>query len=165
LGPAVEFTTAEPNADVSVAISAEPDGDDPEAPPTYTIDVVEGGKSEESYSGVTLGGIADALKGSSRVKVETKVDVDQLAADLQTLPTGSFAIEPAPANPVAVPARAFSGSESARTGISGLTIADDVTMVMVPDLVNAARKGDGEADLGVWKSVQLALINHCEGQA
>ena len=165
LGPAVEFTTAEPNADVTVAIAAEPDGDDPDAPPTYTVDVVEGGKAEESYSGVTLGGIADALKGSTRVKVETKVDVDQLTADLQTLPTGAFAIEPAPANPVPVPARAFAGSESARTGISGLTIADDVTMVMVPDLINAARKEDGDIDLGVWKSVQLALINHCEGQA
>jgi hypothetical protein len=66
---------------------------------------------------------------------------------------------------VAVPGRAFAGSESARTGISGLTIADDVTMVMVPDLVTAATKDDGTIDLGMWKSVQLALINHCEGQA
>ena len=165
LGPAVEFTTAEPNADVTVAIQAEPEGDDPEAPPTYKIDVVENGKAEETYTGVTLGGIGDALKGSTRVKVDTKVDVDQLTADLQTMPTGAFAIEPAPAKPFSVPARAFSGSESARTGISGLTIADDVTMVMVPDLITAATKDDGSIDLGIWKSVQLALINHCEGQA
>jgi phage tail sheath protein FI len=165
LGPAVEFTTAEANADVTLAIVAEPDGDDPDAPPTYTVEVVEDGTAEESYTGVTLGSIDKDLKGSTRVKVETKVDLGQLAADLQTLPTGAFAIEPAPPKPAPVPARAFSGSESARTGISGLTIADEVTMVMVPDLINAATKPDGSIDLGVWKSVQLALINHCEGQA
>ena len=38
-------------------------------------------------------------------------------------------------------------------------------MVMVPDLITAATKDDGTVDLGLWKSVQLALINHCEGQA
>ena len=38
-------------------------------------------------------------------------------------------------------------------------------MVIVPDLVTAATKEDGTIDLGLWKSVQLALINHCEGQA
>jgi hypothetical protein len=99
------------------------------------------------------------------VKVATKIDVDQLAADLRTIPTGTFAIVPAPATPVAVPSRAFAGSETARTGISGLTIAEDVTMVIVPDLVTAATKDDGTIDLNLWKSVQLALINHCEGQA
>ena len=168
LGPALEFTTAEPNADVSVAVTPEPPaadaGDD--SPPTYRVDVVEGNETVESYPGVTLGGAADAINATStRVKVATKIDVDQLAEDLRTIPTGTFAIVPAPATPVAVPSRAFAGSETARTGISGLTIAEDVTMVIVPDLVTAATKDDGTVDLNLWKSVQLALINHCEGQA
>ena len=166
LGTAIEITTAEPNADITVSVTAEPvpeDADD-DAAPTYSIDVSEGGKTVESYTNVTLGGISGDLGASTKVKVETKVDVDQLAADLRTIPTGSFAIEPAAPLPVAVPGRAFSGSESARTGISGLSIADDVTMVMVPDLVTAATKEDGTIDLNLWKSVQLALINHCEGQ-
>ena len=164
LGPAVEFTTVEPNADVTVDITPEAEGDD-DAVPTFQVVVTEG-DDQETFSGVTLGGIADAINGTStKVKVETKIDVDQLAADLQTLPTGSFAIEPAPPIPVAVPGRAFTGSESSRTGINGLSIADEVTMVLVPDLVTAARQEDGSIDLGLWKSVQLALINHCEGQA
>ena len=168
LGPALEFTTVEPNADVSVSVTPEPPaadaGDD--TPPTYRVDVVEGRETVESFPGVTLGGAADTInKTSTRVKVETKIDVDQLAADLRTIPTGTHSIVPAPATPVAVPGRAFAGSESARTGISGLTIAEDVTMVIVPDLVTAATKEDGTIDLGLWKSVQLALINHCEGQA
>ncbi len=168
LGPAVEFTTVEPNADVTVTVTPEPaaDGADDDAAPTFEVTISDGHDEPEVFSGVTLGGIDKAINGTStKVKVETKIDVDQLAADLQTIPTGSFAIEPAEPTPVAVPGRAFAGSESARTGISGLTIADDVTMVMVPDLVTAATKDDGSIDLGMWKTVQLALINHCEGQA
>jgi phage tail sheath protein FI len=168
LGPAVEFTTigAQPDVVVSVAPEAPDDDADDDAPPTFEI-VIEGGDGDpEHYEGVTLGGLSDAVNGTStKVKVETKIDVDQLAADLQTIPTGSFPIAPAAPTPVPVPGRAFSGSESARTGINGLTIADDVTMVMVPDLITAARQEDGSVDLGMWKSVQLALINHCEGQA
>jgi phage tail sheath protein FI len=168
LGPAVEFSTLEPNADVTVTVVPEPpaDGAADDAPPTFEVLVAEGADEPEVYTGVTLGGISDSINGTStKVKVETKIDVDQLASDLQTIPTGSFDIEPAEPTPVAVPGRAFNGSESARTGISGLTIADDVTMVMVPDLVTAATQDDGSVDLGMWKSVQLALINHCEGQA
>lgn len=168
LGPALEFTTVEPNAPISVGVVAEPvpDDADDDTEPTYRIDVLEKGKVVESFEGVTLGSAAETVNATStKVKVETKIDVDQLTADLRTIPTGQFAIEPAPPTPVQVPGRAFSGSESARTGINGLTIADDVTMVMVPDLITAATKEDGSIDLNLWKSVQLALINHCEGQA
>lgn len=167
LGTALEITTAEPNADITVSVSAEPDAEDADddAAPTYSVDINEDGETVESYTGVTLGTIAGDLGGSTKVKVESKVDADQLAADLRTIPTGSFAIEPAAPTPVAVPGRAFSGSEASRTGINGLSIADDVTMVMVPDLITAARQEDGTVDLNLWKSVQLALINHCEGQA
>jgi len=35
-------------------------------------------------------------------------------------------------------------------------------MVVVPDLVTAATKEDGSIDLNLWKSVQSALISHCE---
>ncbi len=168
LGPALEVTTVEPNADITVAVTPEAAGDDAgdDDPPTFRLDVIEGGKTVESFEGVTL---ADAEKtvnaGSTKVKVATKIDVKGLAAALQTVPAGSYAIEPAPPTPVAVSGRAFAGSETARIGINGLVIADDVTMVMVPDLVTAARKDDGSVDLNLWKSVQLALINHCEGQA
>ncbi len=172
LGPAVEFTTVEPNADVSVAITPEPpaeDGDE-EGPPQFRVDVVENGKPVESFPGVTLAAgkrnVETVVNAeSSRVKVATKIDTKKLAEDLASIPAGTYPIEPAPATPVAVPGRAFAGSESARTGINGLVIADDVTMVMVPDLVTAARQDDGSVDLNLWKTVQLALINHCEAQS
>lgn len=169
LGPAVEFTTVEPNAPIAINVTPEaPAGED--APPTFRVDVVEGGKVAESFPNVTLvkgdRNVETVVnKESTKVKVATKIDVDALSADLASLQAGTFAIEPAPATPIAVPGRAFTGSETERTGINGLVIADEVTMVMVPDLVTAATKEDGTIDLNMWKSVQLALINHCEGQA
>src|SRR3954468_19494142 len=41
LGPAVEFTTVEPNADITVTVTPEPPGDDAgdDAPPTFRADV------------------------------------------------------------------------------------------------------------------------------
>ncbi len=167
LGPAVEVTTNEPNADISVSITPEPPAKE-DGPPTFRLDVIEGGEAVESFPGLTLkpgDRNVDKVvnKESAKVKVATKVDAGKLADDLSSLPAGTFAVEPAPPTPVAVPGRAFSGSETARTGINGLVIANEVTMVMVPDLVTAATGDDGTVDLGLWKTVQLALINHCEG--
>lgn len=171
-GPAIEVTTVEPNAPISIAVSSEeadPDAAD-DAPPTFKIDVVEGGKVVETYENLTLTAgprnVETVVNAeSTKVKVATKVNVDQLATDLASIPAGVYTIEPAPASPAPVSGRAFTGSETARTGINGLVIAEDVTMVIVPDLVTAATKADGSVDLNLWKSVQLALINHCEGQA
>ena len=174
LGPAVEITTVEPGADIAVTVTPEPPAEETEdgAAPTFRVDVTENGKPEpvESFSGLTLTkgdrNIETVVnKESAKVKVATKIDVSNLEAELASLPAGSYAIEPAPANPVAVPGKAFAGSETSRQGINGLVIAEDVTMVMVPDLVTAATKDDGTVDLAMWKAVQLALINHCEGQA
>ena len=174
LGPALEVTTVEANADLTVTVTPEPpaDGDEDGGAPTFRIDVTEAGSSEpvESFPGLTLTpgdtNVEKVVnKDSTKVKVATKIDVSALEAELANLPAGSYAIEPAPPNPVAVPGRAFAGSETARNGINGLVIADDVTMVMVPDLVTAATKEDGSVDLNMWKTVQLALINHCEAQA
>jgi len=66
---------------------------------------------------------------------------------------------------VPVSGRKFAGSETARSGINGLAIAEDVTIVAVPDLLTAATKPDGSVDLGLWKAVQTSLIAHCEQHA
>ncbi len=172
LGPALEVTTVEPNAPISLAVTPEDTPADAaeDAAPTFKIDIVEGGKVVESFPNLTLGAgprQAETIVNaeSTKVKVATKIDTAKLVNDLASIPAGVYSIEPAPATPTPVTGRAFSGSESARTGISGLVIADDVTMVIVPDLVTAATKEDGSVDLNMWKSVQLAVINHCEGQA
>src|SRR5262245_41508667 len=56
LGPALEVTTVEPNADLTVTVTPEPPADGEEGTPTFRIDVTEGGASEpvESFPGLTL---------------------------------------------------------------------------------------------------------------
>ena len=169
LGMPIEVTTVEPNADITISISPEESADD-DAPASFTVTVVEDDKPVEQFPNVTL------IKGdrnveavlnaeSQKVKVATKVDLaDDIDATIAALQPGNFPVRPAEPIPVEVKGKSFAGSETDRTGINGLVIADDVTMVMVPDLVTAARQEDGSIDLNMWKSVQTALINHCELQ-
>ena len=172
MGELIEVTTVEPNADVTLTIDSEDEPEGEDEAPTFTVTVVEADEPVESFPGLSL------LKGdrnietvinaeSTRVKVAQKVELDPALIDLAAaaLKPGNFPVAPADPISVPVPGKAFTGSETARTGINGLVIADDVTMVLVPDLVNAARQEDGSVDLKMWKSVQTALINHCEGQA
>ena len=54
----------------------------------------------------------------------------------------------------------FTGNVADRSGMEGLQIAEDVTMVCCPDLMSAYQAGAIDRE-GV-KTVQLAMINHCE---
>ncbi|MGY2896271.1 phage tail sheath family protein [Deinococcus sp. UYEF24] len=54
----------------------------------------------------------------------------------------------------------FVGSVHDRTGIEGMEVAEDVSMICAPDLMSAYQNGLIDAD-GV-KSVQRAMIDHCE---
>ncbi|MCD0158867.1 phage tail sheath subtilisin-like domain-containing protein [Deinococcus sp. 6GRE01] len=57
----------------------------------------------------------------------------------------------------------FVGSVDSRSGIESLEIAEEVSMIAVPDLMSAYQAGMIGAD-GV-KAVQRALIDHCERNA
>ncbi|MTE17747.1 phage tail sheath family protein [Streptomyces sp. TRM43335] len=54
----------------------------------------------------------------------------------------------------------YVGDAAARTGFGGLETIDEITMVAVPDLMSAHQRGDIDAE-GV-RTVQLAVISHCE---
>ena len=166
LGQPLEVTSVGPADGLSVAVEPGSPVDDGE-PPKFNLVVGEGGKEVERFNDVSLADVAAAVNGTStRIKVEAKIDLGSIAdKSLAGLKAGLFPVIPAPAVPVEVKPKHFAGSESERTGINGLVIADEVTMVMVPDLITAASKDDGSIDLGMWKAVQTALITHCEGQA
>lgn len=172
LGSPIEISTVEPNANISVDITPEPSSsDDDDAAPTFTLTVAEGGDDVESFGGLTLTpsdrNVETIVNAeSAKVKVATVGDVSDIDVALAAMQAGSYSIEPATPDPITVKGGAFTGSEVDRTGINGLVIADDVTMVIVPDLATAARdSATGDIDLGMWKAVQTALISHCEGQA
>lgn len=67
---------------------------------------------------------------------------------------------PAPMVPARVDATSFVGSAAERSGVEGLEIAEDVTMICAPDLMSAYQSGAITKE-GV-KAVQLAMIAHAE---
>jgi phage tail sheath protein FI len=54
----------------------------------------------------------------------------------------------------------FRGDVSERTGVEGLEVLDDVTMLVVPDLMSKPPGAD--LNLDMVKAVQTAMIAHCE---
>jgi phage tail sheath protein FI len=171
LGAPLTITSVEPDADIEVVVEPDEDADSgDDGPRPFKLSVVEDGKVVESFSGLGLGGDNDAAKvvngESTRIKVAVELDKDvDLSQLIDVMKPGTYPLEKAAPTPVPVTGKQFAGSESARTGINGLAIADDVTIVAVPDLVTACTKEDGSIDLGLWKAVQTSLITHCEQQA
>ncbi len=169
LGSPLLLESVEPDAELAAAVRGQEVADDADEsePAPFTIDIVVGGDVVESFPDLTIGGPRDAatVVNASSTKVKIKIALDEgtdLSSQLELLRPGLYDLAKAAPRPVAVSGRKFAGSESARTGINGLAIADDVTMIVVPDLITAATKEDGQLDLGLWKAVQTALIAHCE---
>ena len=167
VGTSIELTSIGPADGLEVVVESAGEAEDETMPPPVNIVVLDGGKVVERFDGVSLPDVEAVVnQGSTKVQVALKVDLAGLAdATMAALRTGVYPVVAAPPVPVEVKTKNFAGSETERTGINGLVIADEVTMVMVPDLVTAARQPDGSIDLNMWKAVQTALINHCEGQA
>ena len=168
LGTPLQIQSVDPDANITVAVSTDDPGDSTdEGPASFTLTVLLDGEPVEQYPQLTFGGDRDVKtvvnKTSTKVKVELTLDKGaDIKSQLELIKPGQYKLEKAPPKPVAVTPRKFAGSESARAGINGLAIADDVTMVVVPDLITAATKEDGSVDLNMWKAVQTAMISHCE---
>ena len=151
LGSPLQIESIEPDADITVQVASDEVGDD--GPPSFTVTIVEGGQAVESFPGLTLSpGDTNAATVINKTSTKIKVTLDlakdaDLASQLELMKTGSFPLEKAAPKPVPVTGRKFAGSESARRGINGLAVAEDVTIVVVPDLVTAATGPDGTVDL------------------
>jgi phage tail sheath protein FI len=162
LGQPVSITSVEPDAEITVVVSAdEVKGDGPRP---FSVQVVEGGEVVESFPGRTLDDVASIKSEKVQVKVDLAKGVD-LKTLIDVMKPGSYPLEKAAPTPTPVSGASFAGSESARTGINGLAIAEEVTMVLVPDLITACTNAAGEVDLGLWKAVQTTLLSHCEKSA
>jgi len=162
--PALELT-ATVDDDVEVIIQPGVAGAEGGEAPTFDLTVLHNGREEELFTGLTLTKgprFAEAVVAEQSRLIGLKVKTAEKAAVPMV---GSYQIERAATAPVEVRPSDFEGAESARRGIRGLVIADEVTMIAVPDLITAARKADGTVDLDTWKSVQTSLITHCQGQA
>ena len=168
LGLPIRVESLEPDANITLEITTDDADPDAEGPASFTMTVLDADEPVETFTGLDLSsgptGVATAVNGTStKIKIEVLLDdATDLGAQLELIRPGVYDLEKAAPVPVPVTGRKFAGSESARAGINGLAVADDVTIVIVPDLVTAATQEDGTVDLGLWKAVQTALISHCE---
>jgi len=153
---------AEPTQDIEVEVLP-PTGD---APPegTFSLRIKVGSGDPELFENVNLGkrgkGVVDAVAQASKlVTVVEETATGSLAERSPEVGTYLIRAQQTAIQPKLKPAD-FTGDVVARSGMEGLQIADDVTMVACPDLMAAYIAGAIDAD-GV-KTVQLAMINHCE---
>jgi phage tail sheath protein FI len=145
---------------VSVEIADVPGEDPPED--RFRFLVRQGGEVVETYDASTRksvkGYLVSQARNSKLVEVTERRDAPQARPAAQTV-----ALPDAPAAPGAVarldPSE-YVGDAAARTGFGGLETIDEITMVAVPDLMSAYQRGDIDAE-GV-RTVQLAVISHCE---
>jgi phage tail sheath protein FI len=170
LGSPVKVESIDPDANIAIDISTDDPGEvdaQDDGPSTFTLTVFLDGEPVEQYPNLSFGGDRDVKAVVNKESTKVKVDLGlakgtDLKGQLELLKPGQYQLEKAEPKKINVNGRRFAGSESARAGINGLAIAEDVTMVVVPDLITAATKEDGSVDLGLWKAVQTALISHCE---
>src|SRR5262249_39837772 len=66
----------------------------------------------------------------------------------------------APADVARIDPQEYLGDPEARTGFGGVAAIDEITIVAVPDLMSAYQPRT--IDLEAVKTVQLAVISHCE---
>ncbi len=139
---------------VSVSEASQP-GDD-----TFRLDVLRNGKVEESFDNVTTkrGQNNVATVVSKQSKLITLEDTKSALA----MPKKDTVV-PLSANlpmPRKLTTDQYVGDTVSRTGLSSFEAIDEITMVMVPDLMSAYQRGVIDAD--AVKAVQLAMIAHCE---
>jgi phage tail sheath protein FI len=135
---------------------ADEGGGDKDAEPTYTVTVTAGSDREE-YPGVTL------KKG--RTNLATKVNaasklikIEETGASLPEarVAPGKYTLSVPPTSTEELDPGDFEGDVASRKGMGGLAAIDEVTMVVMPDIMNL--NGDG-AHL---RDLQGKMIAHCE---
>ena len=172
LGTSLHFeAVAAGSAGEGIAVEVGPASGDPAPDDAFKLTVRQGGK-EEVFDGLSF------ARGRGARNVETVVNresqlirvrallaeadgaADRLPhAGLHTLqPAQPVAAAPAaPVDPVAI-----QGSAEGRAGILGLEAIDEITILCVPDLMSPRAMGNGDT-LTKLKTVQIAMLNHCEG--
>jgi len=143
---------------VEIADASEPNDD------AFKLVVKQNGRESEVYDNLTT------RKGPNnvvtKVKAESKlitIEETKGSGALAVPPKGTFALsggEAPSATSIAVEPNEYVGSAADRTGFAGLEAVDEVTMLAVPDLAAALQQE--MITLEQFKSVQLAMIAHCE---
>jgi len=133
----------------------------------YTLRVYEGGSLREELSGLQFSGrsarsVEKTVNERSKfVRIEMKPLQGASLAE-RTPAAGRYTLQSPPVSGKSVTPADLAGNESDRTGYQGLAIAENVTMVAIPDLVTVATKEDGTVDEEMYLGAQKQLIDYCE---
>ncbi|MBM7774845.1 phage tail sheath protein FI [Actinokineospora baliensis] len=153
-----------PKADAGPDISVEIVDADGENPPEdrFKLLVRQGTRVAETYDVSTRKNVKNYVvtqvgERSKLITVTEQPGTSLSKPDRQSI---TLAAPDKPAESTAVDAGEYIGDAEARTGFGGLESIDEVTMVAVPDLMGAYQRGT--IDLEGVKTVQLAVISHCE---
>lgn len=152
-------------AEISVEV-AKPSGED--VPEDQFDLIVRRGGTEEVFEKLSFSkaksarNVEDVVnKESTLIKVALKGATLSMAERVPAPGKYSLAVAEVTTTALApVSAEVIVGDAAERSGLSGFEVADDVTMLCVPDLM-ALYKGGAISMEGV-KAVQLAMIAHCE---
>ena len=131
------------DAPVTIELSEEPGTGPPkDGEATYKL-VVKAGAQVEEHEGLTL------KKG--RANVATKVNAASKLVKLEevgaALPetrvaTGSYTLSAPAQSPEKISSTEFEGDVAKRSGMGGLAAVDEVTMLVMPDVMTLANNGD-----------------------
>ena len=141
---------------VEVQPASSPEGGDD----TFKLVVKRGGQPVETFDNVTTrrgpSNVVTVVRQQSKLITAEEVKGKALAVPRP----GEVALAGAAALPAKAKADDYVGNSADRTGFGGLEAIDNVTMLCAPDVMAAFKAGVfTEEDV---KSVQLAMIAHCE---
>ncbi len=155
---------AAPVQDIEIEVGPPVGDGQPEGSFTLRIKM---GTDEEVYENLGLGrraakNVTDTVSQGSKLVTVLEEQTQGSLADRMP-EAGSYFIRAQPAAVEAAPlvkVDDFAGDITQRSGMEGLQIAEDVTMVCCPDLMSAYQAQMMDRD--AVKSVQLKMIAHCE---
>ncbi|APU22245.1 phage tail sheath family protein [Actinoalloteichus sp. GBA129-24] len=144
--------------DIEVEI-ADADGENP-PDDRFKLVVRQGGRIAETFDVSTKKNTKNYVVAQVRERSALIGVVEPAGTLARPERTKAALLPPAEDPPTTVSPQEYVGDAGDRTGLGGLEAVDEITMVAVPDLMSAYRRGLVDAE-GV-RTVQLAVISHCE---
>jgi len=146
--------------DVSVEVVEEPSAGEG-ADQSYTVRVSAGADKEE-FTGLTLKKGRNNL--ATKVNAQSKlIKIEETGASLpeaQRVPAaGSYKLSAPSIDPAKVKPTHFEGDVARRRGMGGLAAVDEITMVVMPDIMGLASEDGDDVQI---RDLQGKMIAHCE---
>jgi phage tail sheath protein FI len=141
---------------VTIEVTEEPAAEGKDGEPTYTV-VVTAGPEREEYQGVSpkKGRTSLATKVNAASKLIKVEDLGAALPDVRIAP-GKYTLSAPPVERGTVEPTDFEGDVATRKGMGGIAPLDEVTMLVMPDIMTL--DGDGKQ----MRDLQGKMIAHCE---